>query len=80
LIMSAVSLYHFGNENLEGALSCLQKADRQFSQLPEAFLGLNVSRFVQRLKQFFDGMAVGQTELTEELLARPRPGIVMEES
>lgn len=80
LIMSAVSLYHFGNENLEGALSCLHKAERQFSQLPEAFLGLNVARFVRQMKQFFDGMAVGQTHLTEELLAKPRPKIVMESS
>ena len=78
LIMSAVSLYHFGNENLEGALSCLQKAERQFSQLPEAFLGLNVIRFVGQMKQFFDGMSAAQTELTEELLAKPRPKIVME--
>jgi hypothetical protein len=80
LIMSAVSLYHFGNENLEGALSCLQKAERQFSQLPEAFLGLNLIPFVEQMKQFFDGMSVTQTELTEELLAKPRPKIVMEES
>ena len=80
LIMSAVSLYHFGNENLEGALSCLQKAERQFSQLPEAFLGLNITRFVQQMKQFFEGMALGQTELTGELLAKPRPKIVMEEN
>ena len=79
LIMSAVSLYHFGNENLEGALSCLQKAERQFSQLPEAFLGLRVARFVQQMKQFFEGMALGQTELTEDLLTKPRPKIVMEE-
>lgn len=80
LIMSAVSLYHFGNENLEGALSCLDKAERQFSQLPKAFLGLNVGSFVQQMKKFFEGMAVDQTELTEELLARPRPKIVMEDS
>jgi len=79
LIMSAVSLYHFGNENLEGALSCLQKAERQFSQLPEAFLGLNVGRFVGQMKQFFDGMSATQTELTAELLTKPKPKIVMEE-
>ena len=79
LIMSAVSLYHFGNENLEGALSCLQKAERQFSQLPEAFLGLHVARLVQQMQQFVEGMALGQTELTEDLLAKPRPKIVMEE-
>ena len=80
LIMSAVSLYHFGNENLEGALSCLQKADRQFSQLPETFLGLNITHFLERMKEFFDGMTAEQTELTDELLAKPRPKIVMEES
>ena len=80
LIMSAVSLYHFGNENLEGALSCLQKAERQFSQLPEAFLGLNVTRFVGQMKQFFDGISVAHTELTAELLAKPRPSIALEES
>jgi predicted metal-dependent hydrolase len=80
LIMSAVSLYHFGNENLEGALSCLQKAERAFSQLPEAFLGLNIACFVREMKQFFDGMVAGQTDLTEELLAKPRPKIVMESS
>jgi len=80
LIMSAVSLYHFGNENLEGALSCLQKAEKQFSQLPEPFLGLSITRFVQQMKRFFEGMALGQTELTDELLAKPRPKIVMEEN
>lgn len=80
LIMSAVSLYHFGNENLEGALSCLDKAERQFSQLPTAFLGLNVGSFVHQMKKFFEGMAVDQTELTEELLTKPRPKIVMESS
>ena len=79
LIMSAVALYHFGNENLEGALSCLQKATRQFSQLPQAFLGLNVASFVQQMTEFFEGMAVGQTELTEELLAKPRPKITLDQ-
>jgi predicted metal-dependent hydrolase len=73
LIMSAVSLYHYGNENLEGALSCLQKALRQFSQLPGEFLGLSISDFVEQMKQFYEGMAVGQTEFTEELLKRQRP-------
>ena len=77
LIMSAVSLYHFGNENLEGALSCLQKADRQFRQLPEVFLELNITDFFERMKAFFAGMTAGQTELTDELLAKPRPKIVM---
>jgi hypothetical protein len=32
------------------------------------------------MKQFFAGMSVGQTELTEKLLAKPRPQIVIEES
>lgn len=80
LIMAAVSLYHFGNENLEGALSCLDKAERQFSQLPDKFLGLDIVRFVQQMKLFFEGMSVGQTEFTEQVLAKERPRIVMEES
>ena len=57
----------------------MQKAEKQFSQLPETFLGLHVTRFVEEMKQFFEGMALGQTELTENLLAKPRPKIVMEE-
>ncbi|MBM3800746.1 MAG: DUF309 domain-containing protein [Acidimicrobiia bacterium] len=80
LIMSAVSLYHFGNENLEGALSCFHKAAVQFRQLPERFLGLDVAAFVEQMRVFFDGMSVGETELTWELIAKPRPTIVMEES
>lgn len=78
--MAAVSLYHFGNENLEGALSCLDKAERQFSQLPDKFLGLDIVCFVQQMKLFFEGMSVGQTEFTEQVLAKERPRIVMEES
>ncbi len=78
LIMSAVSLYHFGNENLEGALSCLQKSLKQFSQLPRAFLGLDVEDFTRQMQQFFEGMAVGKTELTTELLAKPRPTLRVE--
>jgi uncharacterized protein len=75
LIMSAVSLYHFGNENLEGALSCFQKSLKQFSQLPSVFLSLNVDEFVSELKEFFDGIAVTQTGLKDELSRRPRPRI-----
>ncbi len=78
LIMSAVSLYHFGNDNLEGALSCLQKALKQFSQLPQTFLGLNVGNFVEEMMEFYRGMSVGQTEITEELLRKPRPQIELE--
>lgn len=78
LIMSAVSLYHFGNENLEGALSCLQKALAQFSQLPQTFLGFDINGFIGQMQRFYEGMAPGQTELTEELLRKPRPTIQVE--
>jgi uncharacterized protein len=74
LIMSAVSLYHFGNDNLEGALSCFQKSLKQFSQLPGIFLSLNIDEFVSQMKGFFDGVAVTRTDL-KELLRRPRPRI-----
>ena len=40
LIMSAVSLYHFGNENLEGALSCHRKAGERFRPAPRPLSGL----------------------------------------
>jgi hypothetical protein len=80
LIMSAVSLYHFGNENLEGALSCFHKALKQFSQLPEIFLSLNLSEFVGRMEEFYDGISV-ETQVTPALLQKPRPRInLMEES
>jgi Domain of unknown function (DUF309) len=81
LIMSAVSLYHFGNENLEGALSCFHKALKQFGQLPEIFLSLNLSEFVGRMEEFYDGISVTETQLTPALLQKPRPRInLMEES
>ena len=73
LIMSAVSLYHFGNENLEGALSCFQKALKQFSQLPDIFLALDVREFVSQMEEFYKGMSVAETPLTEILLQKPRP-------
>jgi predicted metal-dependent hydrolase len=75
LIMAAVSLYHFGNENLEGALSCFQKALKQFSQLPDIFLALDVREFVSRMEGFYGGMSVAETQLTENLLQKPRPKI-----
>jgi len=75
LIMSAVSLYHFGNENLEGALSCFQKALKQFDQLPDIFLSLNVREFVSQMEQFYRGLSVAETQLTETLLQRTRPKI-----
>ena len=42
LIMAAVSLYHFGNENLKGALSCHQKAVTKFQQLPGYYLSIDL--------------------------------------
>ena len=78
LIMSAVSLYHFGNENLAGALSCYQKALNQFRQLPDSFLSLDIAKFVDSLNQFYLGISVPETVFTEELLRKPRPRIEME--
>lgn len=75
LIMSAVSLYHFGNENLEGALSCFCKALKQFSQLPDVFLSLNIAEFVARMTEFYEGVSAEKTPVTEELLRKPRPRI-----
>jgi predicted metal-dependent hydrolase len=79
LIMSAVSLYHFGNENLEGALSCYRKAVNQFAQLPEHFLRLDIRTFVEHLSEFYRGMSIGETGLTDEILRKPRPKIVLED-
>src|SRR5262245_28111657 len=79
LIMAAVSLYHFGNENLEGALSCYQKALSEFRKLPDQFLGLNIGELVAKLGDFYSGMAPGQTELTADLLSRPRPRIDLDD-
>ena len=79
LIMSAVSLYHYGNENLAGALSCYQKALNQFTQLPEHFLRLDIRTFVEHLSEFYRGMSIAETALTEEILRKPRPKIILEE-
>ncbi len=78
LIMSAVSLYHFGNENLEGALSCHRKALERFRQLPGCFLRFNVSRFVQQMEEFYRGISVEQTRWTQDLREKPRPTIQLE--
>ncbi|MEW5974528.1 MAG: DUF309 domain-containing protein [Acidobacteriota bacterium] len=78
LIMAAVSLYHFGNENLEGALSCLQKSLGRFAELPGRYLGVNVAGFVGKMEEFYQGMSVSGTVLTPELLARPRPLLRLE--
>ena len=79
LIMSAVSLYHFGNENLVGALSCYQKALHEFNQLPEHFLGLHISKFIDSLSEFYRGMSTEETLLTDEMLRKPHPKIVLDD-
>ena len=80
LIMVAVSLYHFKNENLEGALSCYRKALNESQKLPDCFLGVNIRELMAKLGDFYFGMAAGQTELTADLLARPRPRIELDEN
>lgn len=80
LIMAAVSLYHFGNENLEGALSCYQKALNQFRRLPDRYLSLNIADFMRNLEEFYAGISVKETELTEELRKKARPKIQLEGS
>jgi len=80
LIMVAVSLYHFGNENLAGALSCYQKALNEFQKLPDRFLGLDIRELVLKLGEFFGGMSDSKTELTENLLSKPRPRIQLDET
>jgi len=80
LITAAVSLYHFGNENLEGALSCYQKALNQFRQLPDRYLSLNVAEFVKNLEEFYAGIPVRETELTEKMRKKPKPKIRLEGS
>ena len=80
LIMVAVSLYHFGNENLAGALSCYQKALNEFRKLPDRFLGLNIRELVLKLDDFYAGMLAGETKLTEEVLGKPRPRIQLEQN
>ncbi len=79
LIMVAVSLYHFGNENREGALSCYQKALAEFQKLPGHFLGLNIQELTSKLDDFYLGVK-GATELTREQLNRPRPTIEFDET
>ena len=79
LIMSAVSLYHFGNENLVGALSCYQKALHQFDQLPDHFLRLDIRKFVENLSEFHRGISSEEMELNDELLQKTRPRIVLED-
>ena len=79
LILSAVSLYHFGNENLEGALSCYRKGLKQFDQLPEHFLRLDVRKFVESLSEFYQGISSGEMGLTDEMLKKTRPRIVLED-
>jgi len=78
LIMSAVSLYHFGNENLVGALSCYRKALHEFNRLPDHFLRLDIRTFVESLSEFYRGLSGGEMELSDELLQRSRPRIVLE--
>jgi len=80
LIMAAVSLYHFGNDNLEGASSCFQKALNQFRQLPDRYLCLNVTDFVKSLEEFYAGVSVKETQLTEVPNEKPRPKIHLEGS
>lgn len=78
LIMSAVSLYHFGNENLEGALSCYQKALERFSQLPDHFLQFNIMGFVKQMERFYFNISTEKNLLTQDMLNRSRPKIQME--
>ena len=80
LIMSAVSLYHFGNENLVGALSCYQKALKQFKQLPDHFLRLDIRTFVASLSEFYLGISADETLFKEEILKKLRPRIVLEDN
>lgn len=75
LIMVAVSLYHFENENLEGALSCYQKALNQFSRLPDHYLSLNLRELAEKLEKFYRGVSVGAKE---ELIWKPRPKVQLE--
>ncbi|MFN8007121.1 MAG: DUF309 domain-containing protein [Terriglobia bacterium] len=78
LIMSAVSLYHFGNENLAGALSCYGKALNQFAKLPEKFLRLDIKEFVGQLSEFYHGVSLTDTILDEQILKKSRPKISLE--
>jgi hypothetical protein len=80
LIMAAVSLYHFGNENLEGALSCYRKALNEFQKLPDCFLGLNIQDLITQLEEFYGEILAGETELTDERLGKPKPRIQLAET
>jgi predicted metal-dependent hydrolase len=77
LIMAAVSLYHFENENLEGALSCYQKALKQFRQLPDLYLSLNLRELAENLEAFYRGLPIRDEK---ELQCKPRPRIQLEGS
>lgn len=78
LIMAAVSLYHFGNDNLKGALSCYQKSLERFRQLPNQFFQFNVPRFVKQMEGFYFGISVEKTHWTQDLRDKPRPTIKLE--
>ncbi|MCH2694410.1 MAG: DUF309 domain-containing protein [Acidobacteriia bacterium] len=80
LIMSAVSLYHFGNENIEGALSCYQKGLERFGQLPDHFLQFNIKEFVEQMERFYSNIPTKKNLLTQDLLNKSRPKIQMEHS
>ena len=80
LIMSAVSLYHFGNENIEGALSCYQKGLERFGQLPDHFLQFNIKEFVEQIEPIYSNIPTKKNLLTQDLLNKSRPKIQMEHS
>jgi len=80
LIMSAVSLYHFGNENLEGALSCYKKGLERFGQLPDHFLRFNIKDFVKQMEWFYSNIPTEKNLLTQDLPNKSRPKIQMEHS
>jgi len=75
LIMVAVSLYHFENENLEGTLSCYEKALTRFSQLPDHYLSVNLRELAEKLCEFYRGSS---TAGKEDLAGKPRPRIELE--
>lgn len=77
LILVAVSLYHFENENLEGALSCYQNALNKFRQFPDHYLSFNLRELGEKLEEFYMGLSVGDKE---RLLRKPRPRIQLEEN
>ena len=79
LIMSAVSLYHFDNENLEGALSCHEKSKERFSQLDGQPFWFDPVELFRDMMLFYSDIS-RTTELTPELLAKPRPKIKLQQS